>query len=455
MNPDSVPPQAWAPAHSAARLLVSPIRRFLAIEAASGLLLLAATVIALVWANSAWSDSYHHLWHTELGATLGDWRFARPLHFWVNDGLMAIFFFVVGLEIRRELADGELSDWKRASLPLAAALGGMLIPAAIYAALNHGRAGSAGWGVPMATDIAFAVGVLTLLGKRAPPALRVLLLALAVIDDIGAILVIAVFYSDGIALTGLGAVGVGASGIVVLQLIGVRAIAAFVAPALVIWGGLYVAGIHPTLAGVIVGLMTPVRAWYGTERFVAETESNLRGVRDDRQVMSNLDAIARAGQEAVSPVEYLIHNLHGVVAFAIMPLFALANAGVTLGGASLEGDGLYVFAGIVLGLALGKPLGIGVFSWTAIRAGLAVQPRHVTGACLGVVGVVGGIGFTMSLFIAALAFPPGPLLETAKLAVLVGSAAAIIIGLSMGALMLRPPAEPVASEDEAERSSDV
>ncbi len=457
MSLTSVPPEAWKPAHQAARRLVSPLRRFLAIEAASGLLLLAATLVALIWANSQWSDSYHHLWHTEAGVGLGSWSFSRPLHFWVNDGLMAIFFFVVGLEIRREIADGELSEWRRASLPLAAALGGMLIPAGIYVAFNHGRAGADGWGVPMATDIAFAVGVLTLLGRRAPPALRVLLLALAVIDDIGAILVIAIFYSDGIAMTGLAVAGAGVSGVVVLQAIGVRAIWAYLAPGLAVWGGLYGAGIHPTLAGVIVGLMTPVRAWYGTAGFVKETEAHLAQVRDegdDHDLMTHLDRIAKARFEAVSPVEFLIHRLHSVVAFVIMPVFALANAGVTLGGASFDGDAGAVFWGIVLGLAVGKPLGVGLASLAAIGGGVATRPTHVGGKAILLVGMVAGIGFTMSLFIAQLAFPPGPLLETAKLAVLVGSAASIVVGLGVGLLLMKPPVGPVASVTEAERSAD-
>ena len=339
----TLPPGAWAPVHAAARRLLSPIQRFLQIEAASGVVLIMATVIALGWANSPWASSYLALWHTDVTVALGSWSFGRPLHFWVNDGLMTIFFFVVGLEIRREMYDGALSEPRRAAFPLAAACGGMLLPAAIYAAFNFGRAGASGWGVPMATDIAFAIGVLTLLGRRVAPELRVLLLALAVIDDIGAILVIAMFYSEPIALEGLGVVGGGIALIGLLKAAGVGAPPAYVLPGVIVWAGLYLAGIHPTLAGVLLGLLTPVRAWSRTA--------------DDL--------------EAESPAARLQHALHRWVAFAIMPLFALANAGVALGGASLGGDAGLVLAGIIAGLVLGKPSGIFLACRLSVRARVA------------------------------------------------------------------------------------
>jgi Na+:H+ antiporter, NhaA family len=425
MSDSTLPPGAWAPIHVAARRLLSPIQRFLEIEAASGIVLMVATAVALVWANSPWSGSYHALWHMDLAISLGPWAFDRPLHFWVNDGLMTIFFFVVGLEIRREMYEGELSDLRRAALPLVAAVGGMLVPAAIYAAFNAGRSGSAGWGVPMATDIAFAVGVLTLLGARVAPALRVLLLALAVIDDIGAILVIAVFYSAGIAPEGLILIGAGVAAIALLRAIGVRIPSVYVVPGVLVWAGMYVTGIHPTLAGVVVGLMTPVRAWSASS--------------DDA--------------EPESPAVSLQHALHRWVAFVIMPLFALANAGVELGGASLAGDSGFVFVGVVLGLAVGKPIGIFLACRVSVGARLAVCPRDVSHGGIGVVGVVAGIGFTMSLFIAQLAFPPGPLLETAKLAILVGSLLSAVAGLAIGAVLLRPHSGSVASEAEAENAT--
>ncbi|MFO0568990.1 MAG: Na+/H+ antiporter NhaA [Polyangiaceae bacterium] len=416
-------PGVWPRVHRLRRRLAGPIERFLAIEAASGIVLLAVALLALAWANSAWAPSYHALWHAPLGVSLGGWHFERALHFWVNDGLMTLFFFVVGLEIRREMHAGELSELKRAALPIAAALGGMLVPAAIYLALNYGRSTARGWGIPMATDIAFAVGVLALLGARVPPALRVLLLALAVIDDVGAIVVIALFYSSGLEPAGFVWVGAGVAAIYVMQGAGVRNALAYVLPSFAVWAGAYEAGIHPTLAGVAVGLLTPIRAWDG---------------------------------EQESPVERLERQLHGSVAYVVMPLFAFANAGVPLGSVSLAGDGIFVFLGVTLGLALGKPIGIVATSLASARTGFTRIPRGAGGPGLIVVGLTGGVGFTMSLFVAGLAFPPGPALETAKLAILVGSTVAGVTGYLVGraALGSRVPGT-AATESEAEASTET
>jgi NhaA family Na+:H+ antiporter len=434
MSPsEAMPPETWPPVARAARAIANPIQRILAIEATSGVVLLAATVAALVWAN-AWGASYEALWHAPMGLELGPWAVSRPLHFWVNDGLMTIFFFLVGLEIRRESFEGELASVRKAALPVAAAIGGMLAPAVIFAALNVGRPTAAGWAIPMATDIAFAVGVLTVLGSRVPVAWRVLLLALAVIDDIGAIAVIAVFYSAGLSYEGLILAASGLAAVLILRGIGVRSPVLYVAPGAVVWAGLLVAGIHPTLAGVVLGLLAPVRPWFGPSGFAKTTQTQLEGLpeADRHALLASLDHIDRARREAVSPVERLIHALHPWVAFGIMPLFALANAGVAFGGAELGGDSLWLFVGIVAGLALGKPLGIVVASLAAARAGIATRSAEVTRRGLLLVGLVGGIGFTMSLFIAQLAFPAGPYLATAKLAVLVGSGAAIATGLVAG-----------------------
>ncbi|MDP2306835.1 MAG: Na+/H+ antiporter NhaA [Pseudomonadota bacterium] len=436
--------------------------RFLAVEAASGIVLLVAAAAALVWANTPAAALYEALWNTPLGLTLGPVSFERDLRWWVNDGLMTVFFFVVGLEIRREMHAGELSDLRRAALPLAAAVGGMLVPAAIYAALNAGRATSVGWGVPMATDIAFAVGVLALLGDRVPPALRVLLLALAVIDDLGAILVIAIFYSGGVDLLALGAAGAGLAGILVLQLFGVRTIAAYVPLALVAWGATYASGVHPTIAGVLVGLLTPVRAWLGADRFADTAEAAARGVRDAAgagitHIHEHLDAVARATREAVSPVERLEHALHGWVAWFVMPLFAFANAGVSLGSLSLAGDGWRVFVGIVAGLVIGKAVGVYGAARAATALGAATLPRGVRWADVTVVGGVAGIGFTMALFVAQLAFPPGPALETAKLAILAASGVAGVAGYALGRLVLGVGrrSEGAATNAEAEASTEM
>ena len=432
------PPEAWSPVRRAAAAISSPIQRILAIEATSGIILLVATAAALTWAN-LWSGSYADLWHTPIGGRIGPWSYEQPLHFWVNDGLMTVFFFVVGLEIRREIFEGELATFKKAALPIAAALGGMLVPAGFFVAMNAGRAGAAGWAIPMATDIAFAVGVLTLLGSRVPAALRVLLLALAVIDDLGAIVVIAIFYSAGISLQGLIVVGSGLAAVLVMRAAGLRSPVLYLVPGIVVWAGFLKTGIHPTIGGVVLGLLAPVRPWFGPSGFAATTQEQLERLpADDRAgLLASLDLINQARQEAVSPVERLIHALHPWVAFGVMPIFALANAGVVVGGANFSGDYLWLFLGIVAGLALGKPLGIAAAALGASRVGIAKRSEEMTRSGVVLVGLVGGIGFTMSLFIAQLAFPPGPLLDTAKLAILVGSGAAILAGLSIGLLLER------------------
>jgi len=429
-NPlSSSPPEAWETLRRLLRAARGPLERFLRLEAASGLLLLASAAIALVWASSPWSSSYARLWHTPLGIHVGGFAFERTLEWVVNDGLMVIFFFVVGLEIRREIHCGELSEWRRAALPAAAALGGMVVPAAAYLVFAGAPESRSGWGVPMATDIAFAVGILTLLGKRVPAAVRVLLLALAVIDDLGAILVIALFYSSGIALEGLLVAGVGLAAVLVMQRLGVRAKLAYVPPALVTWAGVYGAGVHPTIAGVIIGLMTPVAG--------------------------SAHHVDPARPEASSPAQSLIESLHPWVAFVIMPLFALANAGVVLEAVSLDATSWRVATAVVGGLVLGKPVGVLLACWLALRTGLARLPSGVTLRHLIVLGSVAGVGFTMALFIAQLAFADVRLLTAAKLGVLVASAMAAAMALVLGRLLLTTSNAPssAAIADEAERST--
>jgi NhaA family Na+:H+ antiporter len=441
-------------ASRAVRRLFGPVQRFLAVEAASGLVLVGATVIALVWANSPYAGSYTALWHTPIGIRFGDWSFVRPLHFLVNDGLMTIFFFVVGLEIRREMHAGELAGLRRAALPLAAALGGMVLPAVIYAAFNTGGAGAAGWAIPMATDIAFAVGVLALLGSRVPGALRVLLLALAVIDDIGAIIVIALFYTAGIEPVGFVVAAGGIAGVVALKRIGAREAWMFMLPGLVVWAGMYIGGIHPTLAGVVLGLLTPATAWYGAEGFARDAGPRVERAAGlgGEELAGELDAIDRARKEAIAPTDNLIHRLHSVVAFVIMPVFALANAGVVFAGADFTGDARWVLIGIVTGLVVGKTLGVAAMCAVTVRLGIAIRPRDASWRGIVLVGMVAGIGFTMSLFIAQLAFRPGPMLETAKLAILIGSTLAAVIGLVYGRALVR--ARPDAADAAAAEASD-
>ncbi len=456
------PPEAWEPLLRLSRLASRPLERFLHIEAASGILLLVAAAIALAWANSPWADSYVHFWQTPVGLRLGDFTFERSLEWVVNDGLMVIFFFVVGMEIRREIHHGELSEWRRASLPVAAALGGMLAPAAIYLFFANGAETRSGWGVPMATDIAFAVGILTLLGNRVPPALRVLLLALAVIDDLGAIVVIALFYSSGVALSGLLVAALGFFGVFAMQRFGVRSKLAYIVPSLVAWAGIYSAGIHPTIAGVIVGLATPVRAWLGTDGFIADTRKELEHLTHapsesltSHHLAATLRRVDLARREAMSPSESLIAALHPWVAFGIMPVFALANAGVSLSSGPLDGASWTVVTAVAAGLMLGKPLGVLAACWLTLRLKIGTLPQGLGMRELLVLGVVAGIGFTMALFIAQLAFTDARMLAAAKLGVLAASGATAVLGLALGRWLLTDTARPGAakSADEAESST--
>ena len=460
----SSPPEAWEPLLRFARLAGRPLERFLRIEAASGVLLLVAAAVALVWANSPWSESYVHLWHTPLGIRLGTFTFERTLEWFVNDGLMVIFFFVVGMEIRREIHHGELSEWRRAALPAAAALGGMLAPAALYLVFAGAPATRSGWGVPMATDIAFAVGILTLLGKRVPAALRVLLLALAVIDDLGAIVVIAVFYSSGIAIMGVLIAAAGFGGIFAMQRLGVRAKLGYVAPAVVAWAGIYAAGVHPTIAGVIIGVVTPVRAWLGPDGFLHGVRKELEHLAQatpkslsSRELAETLRHVDVARREAMSPAESLIETLHPWVAFGIMPMFALANAGVSISGGSLDAASWSVVTGVTVGLIVGKPIGVLIASWLTLRLRIGTLPAGMTLRHLVVLGVVAGVGFTMALFIAQLAFTDARLLAAAKLGVLAASGGAAILGLVLGRLLLAPvaTAEVAQTADEAESSTEA
>jgi NhaA family Na+:H+ antiporter len=432
-----------------------PLQRFLAIQAASGIILLIAAAVAIAWANSPWAPLYRELLHTPLGIRVGSFAFERSVEWFVNDVLMVVFFFVVGLEIRREIHHGELSTLRRAALPLAAAVGGMVAPALLYVALA-GTTGDVGrgWGVPTATDIAFAVGVLALLGDRVPPALRVLLLALAVIDDLGAILVIAIFYSSGVSLAALGLAALGVVGVLLLQKLGVRNRGAYLLPALVCWAGTYAAGVHPTIAGVIIGMLTPVVAWVDGREAQQALEAELRRLGDGEGVAA-LQAFDFVAREAQSPSAALIEQLHPWVAFVIMPTFALANAGVTLDGLALTDDTQLVALGVVVGLALGKPLGVVAVSALVTRLGVATLPVGIGTRQLVVLGVVAGIGFTMSLFIAQLAFARPELLGAAKLGVLAASVVAGVVGWALGRALLAPGLVrgAAATPEEAEAST--
>ncbi|NIM51613.1 MAG: Na+/H+ antiporter NhaA [Gemmatimonadales bacterium] len=458
-----IPPEAWLPARRVALAMRRPVERFLEIEAASGIVLLLAAAVAIAWANSPWAGSYEKLWHTPIRAGVGEWTMERSLHFWINDLLMTVFFLLAGLEIKREMVQGALSNVKRATLPIAAAVGGMVVPAAIYVALNATGAGARGWGVPMATDIAFAVGVLVLLGKRVPAALRVLLLAFAIIDDVGAILVIALFYSAGFALAGLAAAALGVVLLFAFGRIGVRPGVIFVLPLVLLWGGLLHAGIHPTIAGVILGLAVPTRAWFGREGFLKVTHRALRDFQQraadnepDEELLEPLNRIGVAQREAVSPALRGETLLHPWVAYGVMPLFALANAGVNLSGIRLGDPGaVAVLGGVTIGLLVGKPAGVLLASWITVRLRLAALPVGVDWRGMLVVGSAAGIGFTMAIFIAELAFEDQGILTVAKLGILVATTVAGCFALLAGRMLLprQQPAEVASITDSSAESS--
>ncbi len=414
--------------------LVAPIVRFMHVEAASGVVLLVFTLAALVLANSQGGEAFLGIWKTSVRVGFGPLEMNHSLKHWINDGLMAIFFFVIGLEVKRELVLGELRDARRAALPVAAAIGGMVVPAGIYLALQLGERGESGWGIPMATDIAFVVGCMALFGSRVPQSLRVLLLSLAIADDIGAILVIALGYTSGLDLVALvlGFAGIGV--IASLERLGVRSIGVYVFVGALIWLAFHASGVHATIAGVMLGLLTPARAWLSEGALgqtVRRASEFLHGGEDGEQrppapraLLSHMETSAR---EAVSPLTRLETALHPWVSFGIMPLFAFANAGVVFK-ASYVDDPIAI--AVLLGLLVGKPLGIVSVSWIAIRLGLAQKPPEIGWDLLAAGGCLAGIGFTMALFIADLALDESPL-YAAKVGILAASGLAGCLGLAL------------------------
>lgn len=441
MRTGTEPPSWGASQHVTHRVLLT-VERFLHIEAVSGGVLIVAALVALGLANSSVADSYHAVWHTSVTLGIGSFSAARSLHFVVNEGLMTIFFLLAGLEIRRELYEGALSNPRLAALPLAAALGGVLVPALIYLGLNTSVEVRQGWAVPIATDIAFAVGVLALLGRSIPSGVRVLLLALAIIDDIVAVVVIALFYSQELRLDGA-IVAAGGVGIVLLfQRFGIRAAPAYVIPGAVLWFGLWRLGVHPTLAGVILGLLTPVVALAGRGRaatFTSKLDEILRRARveriDDGELVDSLKQAHLAQRDLIPPVVSVQTSLHPWVAYGIMPLFAFANAGVTLTGTDLAGaTSASVMYGIALGLLLGKPMGILLAGAVTIALRWCELPVEVGWRGLSLVAILGAIGFTMSIFIATLAFDSADTLATAKIAILLASGLAALIAIGYGKL---------------------
>jgi Na+:H+ antiporter, NhaA family len=427
-----------SPAEPPIARLVRPFQRFAERETSSGIVLLGCAIAALAWANSPWGESYVHVWEQPI--TIGHARFGltMSLHAWINDGLMAIFFFVVGLEIKRELLIGELSTRQTAALPIAGALGGMIVPALIYTAFNAGTEGSRGWGIPMATDIAFALGALALLGPRVPNVLKVFLAALAIADDLGAVVVIALFYTADLSISALG-VAVALFGVLlVANRVGIRHAAVYGLIGVGLWLAVLMSGVHATIAGVMLALTIPATRRINEATFIECVERSLADFRDADEpgttVLTNaghqqaIHEIEEACEAAQAPLFKFEEKLHALVAFAIMPIFALSNAGVHVGGGSMNLLTSTIVLGIVLGLVFGKPIGITLFSWLSARAGLAVLSGGASWRALHGVSWLGGIGFTMSLFIANLAFEGTAHLEEAKIGILLASTVAGIVG---------------------------
>ncbi len=443
MPPDATRPPSPAdssPRSSRSRIVarvLRPFQEFARIGSLGGVVLLITTAIALAWSNSPWGDSYFHLWETPIAVGGASAPLTMSLHAWINDALMVVFFLLVGLEIKREILVGELSSPRQAALPIIAALGGMVVPALLYALVNRGGDGMAGWGIPMATDIAFALGILALLGPRVPLGLKVFLAALAIVDDLGAVLVIAFFYTSSISA---GALAGAALCVVVLVVFNVRRVCAltpYVVVGHVLWYCFLLSGIHSTIAGVILAMTIPTDSRLNAREFA----SRARGLLDEFDRLETGDGLiisSKGQQEALhgldvavsavnAPLLKLEHSLNTLVGFGIMPLFALSNAGVRLSGigAALASP---VALGVALGLVVGKMLGITLFSMGAVRLGIAALPGGVTWRMLHGAAWLGGIGFTMSLFIAGLAFGDSPLLDSAKIAVLGASSVAGVVG---------------------------
>ncbi|MPZ49038.1 MAG: Na+/H+ antiporter NhaA [Dehalococcoidia bacterium] len=427
----------FSPRRFAPQRVFRAAQAFVRIEASSGIVLLVAAVAALLWANSPWQDAYFDLWRTRIALDASIFSIDEDLQHWVNDGLMTIFFFLAGLEIKRELVHGELSSPRRALLPAAAALGGMIAPALIYTLLNAGGPGAAGWGIPMATDIAFALGVLSLLSRRVPFSIKIFLLALAIADDIGAILVIAVFYTESVSLGALGIAALLLALVVAMNRAGVRSVDLYVVVGACLWVAVLESGIHATLAGVTLGLLAPARAFYDPRNFTAAATGLLdrltRARQDDNrdETQGLLGQIEDLAQGTEAPVDRLGRQLHPWVSYIIVPVFALANAGVAVSGdvasAAIESP---VTRGVAIGLLIGKPIGIFAFTWIAVRLHLCELPTDATWAHILGAGMLGGIGFTVSLLITGLAFDQELLIDEAKLGVLAASVIAGCLGFA-------------------------
>ena len=441
------------PKRSVVGRLLTPVQEFIKTESASGVILIAAALVAFAWANSPFAPSYFAILEVEVRVGFGTWALEKPLILWVNDLLMAVFFFLVGLEIKREVLIGELAGWRRASLPIAGALGGMLVPALIYLAFNFGTPAARGWGVPVATDIAFALGVLALLGDRVSLALKVFLLALAIVDDLGAVLVIAAFYTESVNVGALLisfliwgiALAYGRAG-------GAKPLA-FALIGLVMWYFMLKSGVHATIAGVLMALAVPLRHQLSSQELQQELRPLMGQGGGFEQVEIVIQHLEDVLAKAHSPLHDMEHALAPYVAFGIMPVFAFFNAGVALAG-SEAGLITAVSVGAFLGLLIGKPIGVAGFAWIAVKSGLTRLPEGANWPGMIGIGLLAGIGFTMSLFIANLAFGLTAELDQAKVGVLAASVVAALIGLAfLSRALPRARAAAAPAGDKAPRAA--
>lgn len=432
-------------------LWLDPVQQFLKLEAAGGIVLLLFTFLALSMANSPLSDTYHNLWHTPVTLGLGSFRYSDTLHHFINDGLMAVFFLLVGLEIKREVITGELSTWRKAVLPIAAATGGMVVPALTYMILNQSPDGTDGWAIPMATDIAFSLAVLNLLGKRVPVALKIFLLAYAIVDDMGAIVVIAVFFSASVSLKFLVAALLFVIILLMCNMLRVRNIWVYLVTGVVLWYFILNAGIHPTIAGVILAFAIPVGRRIKTTEFRPQMADLLHRFMPSRKgpgiilsgdQIQTLEMMENQIKLVKSPLQSLENRLHKWVAFGIMPLFAFANAGVTFEGNVLQYLLSPLAITIAVSLVAGKVLGITLFSFAAVKSRIASLSGETTWAQITGIGLLGGMGFTMSLFISNLSLAESGVLNAAKTGILAGSLVSGLFGFILLNITLKGSNNP-------------
>jgi NhaA family Na+:H+ antiporter len=422
--------------------IIAPVSRFIHLEYTSGIVLLSSVVIAILWANSAFHESYHELWEINFSVGFGSHVLKQPLHIWVNDGLMAVFFFVIGLELKREFMDGELSSFSKALLPMAAAIGGMLVPALIYFLINKGTEAAHGWGIPMATDIAFALALLSMAGKHIPSSVKVFLSALAVADDLGAVLVIALFYTSGVDFVSLGIAGIFILVLITGNMLGIRSSIFYLVLGIAVWLCFLLSGVHATLAGVIVAFTIPAvtrineKSYAGSLRklshdFEIEIPNNSTLITPAQ--IRIIEEVKNISLAAETPLQKIEHALHPWVAFLIMPVFALANSGIIIGSDFLNAVINPVSMGVTAGLVIGKCAGIFLFTWIMVKLGLGTLPYQATWKHMFGIALLGGIGFTMSLFISGLAFKDPLLVEQAKYGILIAS----VIAGGLGSIVLR------------------